>query len=110
MMRSLHRHSSALLRQSQKSSSWRLCSSSSTSSFDLFNPTEEHAQLRTMLRSFVENEVDPQALQFNKEEKFNLPLFKRLGDLGVLGVTVSTWHASIHIHDVAWHVFMTLLF
>lgn len=62
--------------------------SASVSSLDLFNPTEEHAQLRTMLRSFVEEEVEPQALQFNREEKFNLPLFKRLGELGVLGITV----------------------
>ena len=44
--------------------------------------------MRSMLRSFVENEVDPQALQYNREEKFNHPLFKRLGDLGILGVTV----------------------
>lgn len=87
MLRSLHRQSSGLLRQAQKISSMRLFSSS-VGSFDLFNPTEEHAQLRTMLRSFVENEVDPQALQFNREEKFNLPLFKRLGELGILGVTV----------------------
>eukprot|EP01032_Pedospumella_encystans_P030638 gene30638-34580_t len=26
----------------------------------LFNPTEEHASLRAMLRDFVEKEVDPQ--------------------------------------------------
>lgn len=46
-----------------------------------------------MLRSFVETEVDPQALQFNREEKFNYDLFKKLGDLGILGVTVS-WGMS----------------
>ena len=83
MLRSLQRHSSSLLRHRS------VRQFSSVSSFDLFNPSEEHGQLRTMLRSFVENEVDPQALQFNREEKFNHPLFKRLGDLGILGVTVS---------------------
>lgn len=82
MLRSLQRHSSSLLRHRS------VRQFSSVSSFDLFNPSEEHGQLRTMLRSFVENEVDPQALQFNREEKFNHPLFKRLGDLGILGVTV----------------------
>lgn len=55
--------------------------------FDLFNPTDEHAQLRTMLRSFVETEVDPQALEFNRIEKFNVPLFRKLGELGILGIT-----------------------
>ena len=56
----------------------------------LFNPTEEHASLRTMLREFVEKEVDPQALKFNREEKFNHELFRKLGDLGLLGITVET--------------------
>lgn len=54
----------------------------------LFNPTEEHASLRTMLRDFVEKEVDPQALKHNREEKFNVDLFRKLGDLGLLGITV----------------------
>ncbi len=41
-----------------------------------------------MLRSFVETEVDPQSLQFNSREEFNRDLFMKLGDLGLLGVTV----------------------
>ena len=59
-----------------------------TQTVDLFNPTEEHAALRQMLRSFAETEVDPQAKEFNRDEKFNMPLFKKLGELGILGVTV----------------------
>lgn len=55
---------------------------------DIFNPTEEHRQLREMIRSFAENEVDPQALEYNREEKFNHELFKKLGELGLLGITV----------------------
>ena len=46
---------------------------------DIFNPTSEHVQLREMLRSFTESEVDPQALEFNKKEEMNIPLFKKLG-------------------------------
>ena len=55
---------------------------------DLFNPTEEHAALREMVRQFTADEVEPQALQFNREERFNRPLFERTGELGLLGVTV----------------------
>ena len=55
--------------------------------FDLFNPTPEHAQLREMIRRFAETEVEPQALEHDKSETFNLPLFRKLGELGVLGVT-----------------------
>ncbi|CAM9495948.1 unnamed protein product, partial [Ectocarpus fasciculatus] len=68
--------------------------SSTTGASNLFNPTEEHQQLREMVRSFVENEVDPQALQYNREEKFNAEAFKRLGELGLLGVTVAPQHGG----------------
>ncbi len=55
---------------------------------DIFNPTPEHQQLREMLRSFVEREVEPQALEHDRTETFNLPLFKKLGELELLGVTL----------------------
>lgn len=54
---------------------------------DLFNPTQEHKQLREMLRAFSEREVDPQAEQFDRSEQFNRPLFQKLGELGLLGIT-----------------------
>eukprot|EP00434_Breviolum_minutum_P003637 symbB.v1.2.003202.t2/scaffold166.1/size289592/4 len=41
-----------------------------------------------MVRSFTEAEVEPQAIEFNKAEKMNVPLFRKLGELGLLGVTV----------------------
>eukprot|EP00322_Chrysochromulina_rotalis_P014279 CAMPEP_0115852200 /NCGR_PEP_ID=MMETSP0287-20121206/12873_1 /TAXON_ID=412157 /ORGANISM="Chrysochromulina rotalis, Strain UIO044" /LENGTH=438 /DNA_ID=CAMNT_0003306253 /DNA_START=35 /DNA_END=1351 /DNA_ORIENTATION=- len=55
---------------------------------DIFNPTDEHRALREMVSSFVASEVEPQALEYNREEKFNHALFKRAGELGLLGVTV----------------------
>jgi len=57
-------------------------------SFDLFNPTSEHKMIRETVRNFVQTEVEPQALEFDRKEKFNLPLFRKLGDLGLLGITV----------------------
>ncbi|AGH95905.1 acyl-CoA dehydrogenase family protein [Pseudobdellovibrio exovorus] len=56
--------------------------------FDLLNPTEEHKMLRDMVKSFVQAEVEPQAHQFDREEKFNVDLFKKLSELGLLGITV----------------------
>ena len=61
---------------------------SMSTSTSLFNPTHEHQSLRDMVRSFVEAEVEPQALEYNKHEKFNIELFRKLGDLGLLGITV----------------------
>ena len=56
--------------------------------FDLANPTEEHAMLREMIRDFVESEVEPQAHEHDKHERFNLELFRMLGEYGLLGITV----------------------
>ena len=57
--------------------------------FDPFNPTDEHQALRDMVRQFAVNEVDPQRLEHDREEKFNHELFKKCGELGLLGVTTS---------------------
>ncbi|MCB0411061.1 MAG: acyl-CoA dehydrogenase family protein [Bdellovibrionales bacterium] len=59
------------------------------SSFDLFNPTVEHRMLRQMVAEFVKTEVEPQALEYDRKENFNLPLFRKLGELGLLGITVN---------------------
>lgn len=56
--------------------------------YELFEPTPEHQQLRSMLRDFVEREVDPQALEHDRDERFNLPLFRKLGELDLLGITI----------------------
>jgi isovaleryl-CoA dehydrogenase len=72
-----------------------LSSSSPASLSSLFNPTEEHKALRDMLKSFVEKEVEPQALEYNKKETFNVDLFRKLGnELGILGLTVDEEHGG----------------
>ena len=54
---------------------------------NLFNPSPEHRLLRKSLRQFTAQEVEPQALEFDQKESFNLPLFKKLGPLGLLALT-----------------------
>jgi isovaleryl-CoA dehydrogenase len=61
---------------------------------DIFTPTEEHASLRKTCREFVEKEVEPQALEWNRKEQFNQPLFRKLGDLGLLGITADPQHGG----------------
>lgn len=56
--------------------------------FDLFSPSEEHRMLRETARAFVSAEVEPQALEHDRKEAFNLSLFRKLGELGFLGLTV----------------------
>ena len=54
---------------------------------DIANPTDEHAMLRQMVRDFVRDEVEPQALEHDRDERFNLTLFRKLGAMGLLGLT-----------------------
>ncbi len=55
---------------------------------DIANPTQEHSMLREMVRDFVREEVEPQALEHDKHEKFNVDLFRKLGEYGLLGISV----------------------
>jgi isovaleryl-CoA dehydrogenase len=55
---------------------------------DLFAPTEVHRLLAQTVGEFVTAEVEPQAGAFDREEKFNAALFRRAGELGLLGLTV----------------------
>lgn len=69
--------------------------------FDLYNPTSEHGMLREMIRGFVVNEVEPQALEYDRKELFNLPLFRKLGELGLLGITVGDSYGGAGMDAVA---------
>ena len=55
---------------------------------DLFQPTPEHQAIRRMVRDFVVAEVAPQAEEHDRTESFNLELFRALGSLGLLGITI----------------------
>lgn len=68
---------------------------------ELFNPSSEHRALRELVRSFAEREVDPQAESSDQQERFNLPLFRRLGDLGLLGITVEERFGGAGLDPVA---------
>jgi len=54
----------------------------------LFNPTEEHQMLRDMVAEFTRNEVEPQAAKHDELGELNVPLFRKLGELGLLGITI----------------------
>eukprot|EP01062_Namystynia_karyoxenos_P019858 TRINITY_DN1749_c0_g1_i1.p1 TRINITY_DN1749_c0_g1~~TRINITY_DN1749_c0_g1_i1.p1 ORF type:complete len:438 (+),score=187.50 TRINITY_DN1749_c0_g1_i1:88-1314(+) len=54
----------------------------------LLNPTDEHAQIREAVARFSKEKVDPQARQADVDGEFNKELFRELGDLGVMGITI----------------------
>jgi len=54
----------------------------------LLHPSEEHALLRRTVRELARKEVEPQAMEHDQKGKLNVALMRRLGELGLLGVTV----------------------
>jgi isovaleryl-CoA dehydrogenase len=68
---------------------------------DLFAPTPEHALLAETLDAFVRREVEPQAARHDREERFNHALFRRAGELGLLGVTLPEEYGGAGLDAVA---------
>ena len=58
------------------------------SEFDLLHPSAEHKMLREMVRDFTQSQIEPQAEAFDESGTMNLPLFRAVGELGLLGVTI----------------------
>ncbi|HZO32358.1 MAG TPA: acyl-CoA dehydrogenase family protein [Chloroflexota bacterium] len=71
------------------------------SAVDLFNPSPEHALLRETIRQLVRDEVEPQALEHDRAERFNLALFRQFGALDLLGLTVSAEDGGAGMDAVA---------
>lgn len=54
----------------------------------LVNPTEEHAMLRQTVREFTKKEIEPQAEEYDRKGELNQDLLRKVGELGLLGITI----------------------
>ena len=68
---------------------------------DLFAPTPEHRMLAETVREFVSQEVEPQAAEHDRSETFNHALFRRAGELGLLGVILPEEYGGAGLDAVA---------
>ncbi len=68
---------------------------------DLENPTEEHRMLRQMVRDLVREVVEPQAEEHDRLGKLNIPLLRKCGELGLLGITVPSEHGGAGMDALA---------
>ena len=59
-----------------------------------FELSEEQESLRAHIRSFVEDEVKPIALQYDESQEFPHEVFRKLGDLGYLGIVIPTEYSG----------------
>jgi isovaleryl-CoA dehydrogenase len=67
----------------------------------LFNPTDEHRMLRQTVAELARKEVDPQAATFDARGQLNVELFRKLGDLGLLGITIPEADGGAGLDTVA---------
>ncbi|MEW6686559.1 MAG: acyl-CoA dehydrogenase family protein [Candidatus Edwardsbacteria bacterium] len=49
---------------------------------------ENHILLQKMLREFTKKEIEPQAGRFDREREFPKEIIKKLGGMGILGITI----------------------
>ena len=50
-----------------------------------FGFTEDQHQLRKTIREFTEGEIKPHVMEWDESQHFPVDVFRKLGDLGVLG-------------------------
>jgi len=66
-----------------------------------FNLGEDLDALRDTVRHFSEQEVAPRAHQIDRDDQFPMDLWKKMGDLGVLGITVDEAYGGANMGYLA---------
>ncbi len=69
--------------------------------FDLENPTEEHRMLRQMCRDFARTVLEPQADKQDREGHLDTSLMRRVGELGLHGITIPADHGGAGLDALA---------
>ena len=67
----------------------------------LFDPTDEHRMLRQTVADLARREIEPQASLHDAKGVLNVELFRRLGELGLLGITVAEADGGAGMDSVA---------
>jgi isovaleryl-CoA dehydrogenase len=68
--------------------------------------TEEEKQLKELCADFAKNELAPLAEKHDTEETFNMEAFKKMGELGVLGITADPEYGGAGMGAVAATIVM----
>lgn len=71
-----------------------------------FDLGEDIALLRESLQQFTANEITPRANQIDREDQFPMDLWRKMGDMGVLGITVSEAYGGTNMGYLAHVVAM----
>lgn len=60
-----------------------------------FRLTEEQREMQTMVRRFAQTEIAPLARQVDEEERFPAETFRKMGELGLLGLLVPEEYGGV---------------
>ena len=66
--------------------------------------TESQRLVREMVREFAEREVAPRAAEIDRTDEFPWDLYRRMGELGLLGMTVPPEYGGAGADTVSWCV------
>ncbi|MGB2844093.1 MAG: acyl-CoA dehydrogenase family protein, partial [Candidatus Aminicenantaceae bacterium] len=69
-----------------------------------FELTEEQSLLKEMVRDFAQKEIAPIAKSMEESKKFPRELFKKLGELGILGTTVPSEYGGTKTDTISFMV------
>jgi len=67
-----------------------------------FDLTDAQRMIRDMAREFAENEVRPLAPEIDRTDEFPWKLFNRMGELGLLGMTLPEEYGGSGADTVSW--------
>lgn len=73
----------------------------STDHTDWENPTEEHRMLRQLARDFAWEVLEPQADAQDRKGRLDVALMRKVGELGLHGVTIPTEHGGSGMDPLA---------
>lgn len=71
-----------------------------------FGHGENIDMLRDMVRSFAQNEIAPLAARIDEENEFPQEMWRKLGELGLLGITVSEEYGGVDMGYLAHVIVM----
>ncbi len=71
-----------------------------------FQLGEEIDALRDAVRSFAESEIAPRATEVDRSDQFPMDLWPKMGELGVLGITVPEEHGGANMGYLAHMIAM----
>ena len=69
-----------------------------------FEPTDAQRLIRDMVREFAEKEIRPRAAEIDRTDDFPWDLWKRMAELGILGMTLPPEFGGSGADTVSWAI------